>query len=62
MELLAHVIKWGNNQAKLKTSLLLFPFVCPSDEEIINVQVMKNNNSEVIPPFSVRTAKLCLFM
>lgn len=62
MLLLPHVIKWRNNQVKLNISLLLFPFVCHSDEEITNLQVMKNNNSQVIPSFSVRTAKLCLFM
>lgn len=62
MLLFPDVIKWRNNQVKLKTSLLLFPFVCRSGEEIRNLQVMKKNNSQVIPPFSVRVVKLCLFM
>lgn len=57
MLLFPDVIKWRNNQVKLKTSLLLFSFVCCSGEEIRNLQVMKNNNSQVMPPCSVRVVK-----
>lgn len=61
MLLFPQVIKWRNNRVKLKMSLLLFA-LGDSDEEITNLQVVKNNSSQDIPPSSVGTASLCPFV
>lgn len=41
MLLFPHYQMEKQNQVKLKKSLLLFPFVCCSDEEITNLKVIK---------------------